>query len=199
MSRLLLVRHGESEWNANGMISGLADIGLTPLGKKQAKECGKQLITLPIHKAYISKLRRAFETFSEVQRLADYEILCIEDARLNERDFGTLTGRLKSDVVEEIGLGEYEKVMHSWSGKAPHGESLADVYNRCIPIIKTEICSDLQNGLNVLVVSHHQTLRAFLKFLENISEESIAGIRFDHMRPQVFEFDPHSRVPWRKL
>src|SRR6266545_4302751 len=148
MSLLILVRHGESEWNASNKITGQANIALTDAGKLQARQVGQELKAINVDIAYISELRRAAETLSEIQEQRQTPMPHKKHVALNERDFGALTGRIKSDVMEEIGADTYAQILQSWETVAPEGESLEMVYGRVIPYFEREIIEDLRKNRN---------------------------------------------------
>src|SRR5260370_2950628 len=132
MSKLILVRHGESEWNASEKLTGQADVALTDDGIKQAREIGFQLQDISVDKAYISELRRTSETLSAIQGVSKqkHKTSVKKIVALNERSFGSLTGRKNNDVIEEMGTVAYTKMLKSWDVAARDGESLAMVLER---------------------------------------------------------------------
>jgi len=199
MSLLILVRHGESEWNASRKITGQADIALTDLGKEQARQVGKKLKDTGIDTAYTSELLRAVQTLSEIQSQRQEIVPYSKSAALNERDFGAFTGRIKSDVAEEIGADVYARMFQSWDVAAPEGESLEMVYERVVPYFKDVILKELQNGKNVLVVAHHHTLRTLVKYLEAMSSDEVASLKLKNAEAITYDFDPESIVFTKRL
>ena len=191
MSMLILVRHGESEWNASEKLTGQADVALTDEGIKQAREIGLRLQDMQIDKAYISELGRTLETFFAIQGTNKLKgkTLIKKVSALNERSFGSLTGRKKNDVIEEMGVAAYTKMLKGWDVSAPDGESLEMVFDRVVPFFRDVVLADLQNGDNVLIVSHHQVLRALIKYLERISHEEIADIKLGNAEVIIYNFD----------
>jgi 2,3-bisphosphoglycerate-dependent phosphoglycerate mutase len=192
MSILILVRHGESEWNASEKLTGQADVLLTEVGKKQAEEVGDRLRDLHIDIAYISELIRTTETLVAIQARRNTKNLLpiVRSAALNERSFGTLTGEKKSDVIASMGAEAYTKMLKGWDVSAPEGESLEMVYERVIPYFKRVILKDLRDGKNILVVSHHQSLRSLIKYFENISHDEIADIKLGNAEAIIYSFNP---------
>src|SRR5260370_22974770 len=132
MSKLILVRHGESEWNASEKLTGQADVALTDDGIKQAREIGFQLQDISVDKAYISELRRTSETLSPIQGVSKqkHKTSVKEIVALNQRSFGSLTGRKKHNVIEEMCTAAYTKMLKRWDGAAPNDESLAMGFDR---------------------------------------------------------------------
>jgi 2,3-bisphosphoglycerate-dependent phosphoglycerate mutase len=192
MSILILVRHGESEWNASEKLTGQADVLLTEVGKKQAEEVGDRLRDLHIDIAYISELIRTTETLVAIQARRNTKNLLpiVRSAALNERSFGTLTGEKKSDVIASMCAEAYTKMLKGWDVSAPEGESLEMVYERVIPYFKRVILKDLRDGKNILVVSHHQSLRSLIKYFENISHDEIADIKLGNAEAIIYSFNP---------
>lgn len=201
MSMLILVRHGESEWNALEKLTGQADVVLTEDGKRQAQEIGDKLRDVHIDKAYISELQRTSETLSEIQACRDIKepIPFIKSASLNERSFGILTGENKSDVIAKMGADAYTKMLKGWNIQAPSGESLEMVYERVIPYFKQNILKDLRDNKDILIVSHHQTLRSLVKYFENISHHEIADIKIGNAEAIIYSFDPKSEELRKEL
>ena len=169
MSYIILVRHGESDDNAAGVVSGQSDVSLTPKGREQARLAAKQLAHLPVHAAYVSELRRTRETLGEIlQELGIAAIPVTSHGALNERHFGSMTGMAKHDLLHELGQETYDAIVMGWDMPAPEGESLKMVHDRVVPYFKSFIYQDALAGKNVLVASHRQVLRALLKLLDNI-------------------------------
>jgi 2,3-bisphosphoglycerate-dependent phosphoglycerate mutase len=154
-----------------------------------------------IDKAYISELRRTTETLSEIQacRGIKESIPFVRSASLNERSFGTLTGKNKSDVITKMGADAYSKMLKGWNVQAPDGESLEMVYDRVIPYFKQIILKDLQNNKDILVVSHHQTLRSLIKYFENISHDEIADVKIGNAEAIIYSFDSKSEALRKEL
>lgn len=194
MSKLILVRHGESEWNASEKLTGQADVGLTEHGKSQAKGVGDKTRNIRIDCVYISELRRTAETLSAIQTQRDMEkpMHIVINSALNERSFGLLTGKKKADVIAKMGNDAYMKMLKGWNISAPEGESLEMVYERVVPFFKDVILKDLQADKNVLIVSHHQTLRSLVKYFENISHEKIANLKLENAKALIYEFNSNN-------
>lgn len=198
---LILVRHGESKWNALEKITGQADVALTDTGKRQAQEIGDTLQNIHIDKAYVSELQRTAETLSEIQACRDIKssIPFSRSAVLNERSFGTITGKNKRDVMTDMGTDAYTQMLKSWNVKAPQGESLEMVYERVIPFFEKTILKDLLKGSNVLVVSHHQVLRCLIMYFEDIPYTKITTVKLENAEAVRYDFDLKTREFSRRL
>lgn len=194
MSLLILVRHGESEWNASKRITGQADVGLTEEGKRQAQQVGQKLRAINIDVAYTSQLRRAVETLSEIQGQLQTPVAHKKHKVLNERNFGALTGRIKSEVIDEIGADSYATILQSWDITAPEGESLKAVYERVVPYLENELIEALRQHKNVLIVSHHHTLRTLVKRLEALSNDEVVRLKLNNADAIIYDFNPEKNV-----
>lgn len=176
MPKLVLVRHGESLWNAQGLWTGLTDIGLSEKGKEEARSAGELVRDIKFQTACTSVLKRAKETLSEIEAVLEVKIPTFENTALNERDYGDYTGKNKWQIKEQLGEENFLQLRRSWDYPIPNGESLKDVYARVIPYYQNHILPELKNGKNVLVSAHGNSLRALIKYLENISDEKIPNL-----------------------
>lgn len=176
MAYLVLVRHTESEWNAKGVWTGLTDISLSQDGKEKARMLADEIKNIHFDYAFVSKLKRAKETLFEIQQKLQTAIPTSESEALNERDYGEFTGKNKWQIKEEVGQAEFLKIRRGWDQPIPDGETLKDVYNRVVPYYHAQILPYLKNGKNVLIVAHGNSLRALVKYLENISDADIPNL-----------------------
>lgn len=176
MANLILVRHGESEWNKLGVWTGLTDIPLSEKGVEEAKLAGEKLKNFTIDISYISSLKRARQTLIQIKKIIGRDFLTYENKSLNERDYGIYTGQNKWEIQKEIGDEQFQKIRRGWNTGIPKGETLEDVYNRVVPYYKTQIVPNLMSGKNVLVVAHGNSLRALVKYLENISDKDVENL-----------------------
>ena len=178
MSYLVLVRHGQSEWNELGLWTGLADISLTAKGRSEAAAAATTLEDITFGAAHTSNLKRAHETLTVIlDQLGQTEVEAKKSAALNERDYGELTGKNKWQVREEHGEEKFMGWRRSWNYPIPAGETLKDVHSRVVPYYEQSILSDLKSGKNVIVAAHGNSLRALVKHLENIADDVIPSLR----------------------
>lgn len=172
--RLIIVRHGESEWNALGKWTGTTDVHLSGKGFQESKLLGDKLKDIPIDKAYISQQIRTKETLEHILDASkQYEVPYEVSAAINERDYGDLTGKNKWQVQKEIGNEAFENIRRGWDYPVPGGETLKDVYNRAIPFYKQTILPLLKDNQTVLIVAHGNSIRAIIKYIESESDKEI--------------------------
>jgi 2,3-bisphosphoglycerate-dependent phosphoglycerate mutase len=171
MAYLVLVRHGESEWNALGLWTGQRDVSLTEKGVQEAKEAAQHISDVELHKAYTSELKRAQQTLEEIKsELQNTDLETIKHRALNERDYGDYTAKNKWEIRDQIGEEEFQKLRRHWNHPVPNGETLKDVHDRIVPYFEEHIQKDLQNGKNVIIAAHGNSLRALMKKLDKISD-----------------------------
>lgn len=198
MAKLILVRHGESEWNAKGLWTGWTDIGLTEKGKEQARLAGEKLKGMPIDLAYTSILIRAKQTLDGIKNVLGIDVPTMENQALNERNYGIYTGKNKWEIKKEIGDDEFQKLRRGWDYPIQNGESLKDVYGRTIPYYQSEILPKLKEGKNVLIAAHGNSLRALTKYLEGISDEDISKLEIEVGEVDIFEIDNNGNLLSKK-
>src|SRR3989344_292157 len=189
MAYLILVRHGVTDWNVEGRWHGLTDIPLNEKGRKQAREAAKLLSGMRVDSVYTSMLSRTTQTYDEICSTLGLVCPFIAHPALNERDYGIYTGKNKWEVEKQLGHEKFINLRRSWNQPIPEGEALRDVYNRVVPFYKQKILQDLKSGKNVLVVSSGNTLRALIKYLENISDEDISKLELNFAEIYLFEVD----------
>ncbi|MBI2430974.1 MAG: 2,3-diphosphoglycerate-dependent phosphoglycerate mutase [Candidatus Levybacteria bacterium] len=195
MAYLSLVRHGESEWNAKGLWTGLTDIVLSEKGRQEARLAGEKIKDIPINVVYNSKLLRAKQTWEEIQKVAHYQnVEMFEDRALNERDYGIYTGRNKWDVKKEVGEEGFRKIRRSWDSPIPNGESLKQVYQRVIPYYQSDILPKLREGKNILISAHGNSLRALIKYLEDISDADIPNLELPTGGVYIYQINQNGQV-----
>ncbi len=177
MSNLILVRHGISEWNALGLWTGWNDVSLTEEGKKEARNAAEAIRDIHIDVAFTSDLIRAQQTYAEIKKALNLESIPeIRATEIKERNYGDLAGKNKWKVKEEYGEEQFMKWRRSWDYPIPNGESLKDVYARVIPYYTEHIKPYLTAGKNVLITAHGNSIRALVKYLENIPDDEISQL-----------------------
>jgi 2,3-bisphosphoglycerate-dependent phosphoglycerate mutase len=176
MAYLVLVRHGQSEWNALGKWTGWQDVSLTDQGRNEAQKAAKALASsgVDLQKAYTSKLKRAQQTLDEIKnQLNKTDIETVEHSSLNERHYGDYTGMNKWEAQKSMGDEAFLQVRRAWDHPLPNGETLKDVHSRVMPYYETTILADLKNGKNVIIAAHGNSLRALVKHLESIPDDEV--------------------------
>lgn len=194
MAQLILIRHGVTDWNVEGRWHGLTDIPLNEEGRKQAREAGNALKEIQIDVVYTSPLSRVTQTYDEIKNELGLTCPWIKDSALNERNYGIYTGKNKWQVEKEVGKEEFTAIRRDWDKPIPSGESLKQVYERVIPYFKRKILKDLKSGKNALVVSSGNTLRALIKYLDNISDKDISKLELNFGEIHIFEFDTNGNI-----
>ena len=195
MANLILVRHGESAWNAKGVWTGLTDIALSEKGFDEARLAGDALKNSKIDLAYSSPLIRAKQTLSEIRNVLNLNNLpVIENKALNERDYGIYTGKNKLEIEKDVGEEEFHKIRRGWDVPIPKGESLKDVYSRVVPYYRSEILPKLISGKNVLISAHGNSLRALVKYLEDISDKGVEALEIATGEIYIYEVNQSGKI-----
>ena len=195
MSTLILIRHGQSQWNAENRFTGWVDTPLSDLGQQEAEKAGQRLAErgVRVDRAYTSTLRRAIETGRIVlDTLGQSDVEQIQAWELNERFYGALTGRNKAQTAEEFGEEQVRIWRRSYDIPPPGGESLADTGKRALPYFTGEIIPATQQYSTVMVAAHGNSLRAIIKHLEGISDDDIVGLEIATGVPLVYTLEDGS-------
>jgi 2,3-bisphosphoglycerate-dependent phosphoglycerate mutase len=198
MDRLLvLVRHGQSEWNLKNLFTGWRDVGLTEKGVAEAHAAGKALkdAGLAFDVAYTSALSRAQETLRiMLGELGQADLPTIRDAALNERDYGELTGLNKDDARARFGEEQVHIWRRSFDVPPPGGESLKDTAARTLPYFHSEILPRVKAGERVLVAAHGNSLRSIIMDIEGLSGEEIVARELATGSPIIYRLDAEGRI-----
>ena len=216
MATLILLRHGESEWNAKNLFTGWVDVALTDKGRAEASRGGEQLVEAGLlpDVVHTSLQRRAITTAHLALDAADRHWIPVHRSwRLNERHYGALQGKDKKQVRDEYGEEQFMLWRRSydvppppisdddpWSqagdpryadlgADMPRSECLKDVIARMLPYWNGAIADDLRADRTVLIAAHGNSLRAIVKHLEAISDDAIAGLNIPTGQPLVYELD----------
>ena len=190
-SKLVLVRHGQSEWNAKNLFTGWKDPKLTDLGIQEAIKAGDLLETrnLKFDLMFTSDLFRAQETGRLIlEQMNHADIQVIKDQSLNERNYGDLAGLNKDEAREKWGEEQVHIWRRSFDVPPPGGESLKNTAERVLPYFKREIMPKVKEGLNILVAAHGNSLRALVMELEKISSEEIVKLEIATGDPLTYEY-----------
>ncbi|HUE47426.1 MAG TPA: 2,3-bisphosphoglycerate-dependent phosphoglycerate mutase [Aestuariivirgaceae bacterium] len=198
MERLLvLVRHGQSEWNEKNLFTGWRDVGLTDLGVEEAKAAGRRLKArgLTFDLAYTSALKRAQDTLTIIlEELGQAGLETRFDEALNERDYGDLVGLNKDDARKRWGDDQVHQWRRSYDTAPPGGESLKDTLARALPYYVHHILPDVLAGKRVLVSAHGNSLRALIMAIEGQKPDEIVRLEIATGVPMVYRLGPDSRI-----
>ncbi len=198
--KLILIRHGESLWNAKNIWTGWTDIGLSDKGKEEAKEAGELLHGITLSCAFVSDLLRAQQTLQIILATLGYVDLQItKSIALNERDYGVYTGKNKLEVKASVSESDFLALRRGWDTPIPSGESLKQVYARVVPYYVESIAPLVQSGKTVLIVAHGNSLRALMKYLEHISDVDIASVELKTGEIIEYEIDAQGGIIHRGL
>lgn len=217
MPKLVLVRHGQSDWNEKNLFTGWVDVKLSPTGEKEAARAGELIkeAGISIDILYTSKLSRAIQTANIALDKADQLYIPVKRSwRLNERHYGDLQGKDKADALEKFGKDLFQTYRRSFDipppdiasdskfsqvndvrykdidpSVLPKTESLKLVIERLLPYWQDNIAKDLLDNKVVLVAAHGNSLRALVKHLDGISDDDIAGLNIPTGIPLVYELD----------
>ena len=192
MARLILVRHGQSVWNAANRFTGWTDVDLSEKGVEEADEAGLQLADIRFDVVHTSDLIRAQRTAEIIMRhnqASGDDVPTRYDWRLNERHYGALQGLNKAETAEKHGAEQVHVWRRSYDVAPPEGESLEMTAQRTIPYFIDEIVPDLEGGLNVLVSAHGNSLRSIVMHIEGISPEEIVSLEIPTGEPIHYTYD----------
>jgi 2,3-bisphosphoglycerate-dependent phosphoglycerate mutase len=194
---LVLVRHGQSEWNLKNLFAGWRDVDLSPQGVKEAREAGRKLKAqgLRFDVAYTSALIRAQRTLDlMLEEMGQAGIPITKDQALNERDYGDLSGLNKDDARAKWGEEQVHIWRRSYDVSPPGGESLRDTAARVLPYYVQEILPAVLRGQRVLVAAHGNSLRALVMVLDRLSSQQIVKREIATGVPMVYRLNADSTV-----
>ena len=216
MSRLILIRHGQSKWNAENKFTGWVDVDLSENGEREAKISGELIknLNIKIDISFTSFLKRAVRTLEIVLQYIDTENNYNKAWELNERHYGALTGLNKDETKKRLGEKKFKLYRRSWDiappkikdndqnlklfsplniaipkDKIPVTESLKDTYNRVLPFYEKFIKKNLELDKNIIISAHGNSLRALCKYLFKISDEKINNLEIPTGNPLEIEFN----------
>ena len=217
MHKLVLLRHGESQWNLENRFTGWTDVDLTETGRREARAAGELLRQggFGFDIAYTSVLKRAIRTlWIALDELDLMWLPVVHSWRLNERHYGALQGLNKAETAAQFGaqqvlewrrsykvapdplppsdprhVGDDPRYRHLKQGDLPHTESLHDTFGRVVPFWNDSIGPAIGRGRRVLVTAHGNSLRALIKYLDQMSDDAIVALNIPTGRPLVYELD----------
>lgn len=202
MSQLILVRHGQSEWNQQNLFTGWRDPDLTELGVTEARNAGRALkaegITFTI--AFTSELMRAQKTCALLlEEQGQSDLQTIRNVALNERDYGDLSGLNKDDAREKWGEEQVHIWRRSFDTPPPGGESLKDTAERVLPYFNNTIMPRIRAGENVLVAAHGNSLRALVMVLDGLGETEITQVNIATGEPYIYDMGAQGEIVGKRI
>lgn len=194
-SQLAIVRHGQSQYNLENCFTGFADVDLTKQGREEAAMCGRKLQKMQFEACFTSVLKRAIESLEIIlDTIGQKQLPIYKDAALNERNYGDLQGLNKAETAEKYGAEQVALWRRSFDIAPPGGESLKQTQERVLPYYYAHIEPLLQQGKNVLIVAHGNSLRALMMHLENLSPDAISHVDLLTGVPRVYDFDESGKI-----
>ncbi len=196
-SILVLVRHGQSEWNAKNLFTGWKDPDLTQVGIDEAKSAGTKLKAAgyTFELAYTSELLRAQKTLDlMLAELGQSDMAITRNIALNERDYGDLSGLNKDDAREKWGPEQVHIWRRSYDTPPPGGESLKDTAARTLPYFDAEIMPQVKAGKTIIVAAHGNSLRSIVMQLDKLSREEVIALEIATGVPIVYKLDSDGNV-----
>ncbi len=205
MPNLVLLRHGESQWNLENRFTGWVDIPLSPKGEKEAHQAGEKLKGYKFVKGSTSVLRRAIDTMNIVLKITGQEKLPIErDKALNERHYGALQGLNKEETAKKFGSEQVKVWRRSYDVPPPKdvtelnpdgiSESLKDTAARTLPYFEAKILPDIKAGQDVLVAAHGNSLRSIVMKLDGLTREQVIELNIPTGVPLLYVYDTKGNI-----
>ena len=201
MSVLVLVRHGESQWNLENRFTGWVDVPLSAKGVEEAKRAGERLEkeNLKFDLAYTSDLKRAQDTLTLIlETIGQAGIPVTKDQALNERHYGDLQGLNKAETAKKFGDEQVKIWRRSYDIAPPNGESLKDTAARTLPYFEKNVVCDLKAGKNVIVAAHGNSLRSIVMDLEKLTKEQVLELNLATGIPIIYTFDHNFLITSKK-
>lgn len=195
MPKLVIVRHGQSQWNKENRFTGWIDIDLSPAGEEEAMKAAEKLKDYKFDISFTSDLIRAQRTLDIIlDKTGQKDIPVKKDKALNERMYGDLQGMNKDECRQKFGPEQVKIWRRSYDTPPPNGESLKDTSDRVMPYYHKEIEPQLKAGKNVLISAHGNSLRALIMYLEKLSREEILETEIPTGSPKEYVLDSDLNV-----
>jgi 2,3-bisphosphoglycerate-dependent phosphoglycerate mutase len=205
MPNLILIRHGESQWNLENRFTGWVDIPLSPKGELEAKAAGEKLKSYKFDKGYTSVLKRAMTTLDIILGITGQKNLPIErDKALNERHYGALQGLNKADIGKQYGEEQLKIWRRSYDVPPPKdvtdmnpdgiSESLKDTAARTLPYFESKIIPDVLSGKNIIVAAHGNSLRSIVMRLDSLTKEQVLELNIPTGVPLLYVYDNAGKI-----
>ncbi len=202
MSNLLLVRHGQSQWNLENRFTGWIDMPLTEKGREEARAAGRLIAGLGLRfdLCFTSVLQRAIETLTlMLKELRQEDLPVVRDPALNERHYGDLQGLNKDEMRKKFGEEQVKLWRRSYDAAPPNGESLKDTAARTLPFFESRILPEIQRGKNALVSAHGNSLRSIVMKLDRLAPEQVMALELPTGVPLRYEFNADGSVRSKQI
>jgi 2,3-bisphosphoglycerate-dependent phosphoglycerate mutase len=194
MTTLVLLRHGESQWNLENRFTGWIDVPLSEKGVEEAKSAGEKLKEYRFDHAFTSVLKRANDTLNIVLDISGQKTIPIDyNQALNERHYGDLQGLNKAETAKKYGDAQVKIWRRSFDVPPPNGESLKNTLERVLPYWESAILPCVKKGERLIIVAHGNSLRSLVMHLDNLSKEAVLELNIPTGAPLVYEFDGDAR------
>ena len=197
MAHLVLLRHGQSQWNLENRFTGWMDVPLTDLGETEARRAGEKIKAAGLHfdRTFTSVLQRAIRTLELVLDVLGQTGLPNErDQALNERHYGDLQGLDKAETAKKFGDEQVRLWRRSYDVAPPGGESLENTAARTLPYLQSHILPAVHAGQHVLVAAHGNSLRSIIMHLDGLTREEVLGLELGTGVPVVYDLDAAGTV-----
>lgn len=209
MPNLILIRHGESQWNLENRFTGWVDVPLSAKGEQEAKTAAEKLKSYKFDKAFTSKLQRANNTLKIILQASNQTNIPTEyDVALNERHYGALQGLNKGETAQKYGDEQVKIWRRSYDVPPPtektdlnpegKSESLKDTAARTLPYWEKNIFPEIKNGKNIIVAAHGNSLRSIVMHLDNLTKEQVLELNIPTGAPLLYVFDSHGTILEKK-
>jgi 2,3-bisphosphoglycerate-dependent phosphoglycerate mutase len=202
MGQLVLLRHGESQWNLENRFTGWVDVPLSPKGEEEARQAGEKLKAAGVRfdMAFTSVLQRAIHTMEiTLDVLGQNNIPVEKDQALNERHYGDLQGLNKAETAKKFGDEQVHIWRRSYDVAPPGGESLKDTAARTLPYFEAKILPEVKSGKTVLVSAHGNSLRSLVMHLDRLTQQQVLELNLGTGVPIVYELDEQGKVKGKKI
>lgn len=194
MAKLVIVRHGQSQWNLENRFTGWVDVDLAPKGIEEAHAAGQKLKGYEFDMAFTSALKRAQRTLDIILEEMGVELPITRNEALNERMYGDLQGMNKDEAREKFGEEQVHIWRRSYDTPPPGGESLKLTADRVLPYFEKEIVPQLKAGKNIIIAAHGNSLRALVMSLEDLTPEQILKTEIPTGAPRLYELGENLEV-----
>ncbi len=199
MGQVVLLRHGESQWNLENRFTGWVDVPLSQKGQEEARAAGRKLASFHFDRAFTSVLTRAIDTLQIVlETIGQTDIPIEKDQALNERMYGDLQGLNKTETAAKFGEQQVKLWRRSYDIRPPGGESLKDTAERVLPYYDRRIRPEVLAGKTILIAAHGNSLRALVMHLDNLSTEAVLELNIPTGAPLFYELDATGAVMSRR-